>query len=213
MEALGSDRRNTYVLAGVLLVVLGVFPFVMGTRVPILGFVDLAVHEAGHVLFIWAPDEVMLAMGNGFQALVPLAFAFTFAVKHRDLAGASVALAWSAAALQDASVYIADAPYRRLPLLGPEDSHDWWQLLGSKGMLAEADDFAKLALLAGGMVFLLALTVFAVGLRWDNEWRDGASGALYWPWDREVVEDEPVPVAAGPRSTDNDPWASGRVVW
>jgi hypothetical protein len=184
-ELIRTDRRGTYVVAGLLVAMTLVWPFVRGLRVPLLGFVDLAVHEAGHVLFLWAPNDVMLAMGNGFQALVPLVFAFTFVVVHRDLAGGAATLGWAAAALQDASVYIADAPYRRLPLLGPESSHDWWQLLGGHGWLDAADGLSRVVWLAGLVVWLLAVVVLGVGVRWDAAWRAGQRGTVYLPWERE----------------------------
>lgn len=177
-------RPWTYGLAALLVVLAGWFAFLRGTRVPLLGMVDLAVHEAGHVLFLWAPRDVVLVMGNGFQALVPLVFAFAFVVRHRDLAGGAAALAWAATSLQDASVYIADAPYRRLPLLGPETSHDWWQLLGRHGWLGAADELSKLVWLVGLCTYGLAVAVLVVGARHDAAWRAGAPGTLYLPWER-----------------------------
>lgn len=178
-----SERPWTYGLAGVLVLVAGWFAFIRGTRVPLLGMVDLAIHEAGHVFFLWAPRDLMLIMGNGFQALIPLVFAFAFVVRHRDLAGGAAALAWCATSLQDASVYIADAPYRRLPLLGPESSHDWWQLLGSHGWLDAADELARVVWLAGVLAYAAAVAMLAVGWRHDDAWRAGAPGTLYLPWD------------------------------
>ena len=177
-----TERPWTYGLAGLLVSVAGWWAFLRGVRVPLLGMVDLAVHEAGHVLFVWAPRDVMLAMGNGLQVLVPLVFAGAFVLRHRDLAGAAAALAWAATSLQDASVYIADAPYRRLPLLGPESSHDWWQLLGDHGWLATADELGRAVWLLGVLAWLAAVAVLAVGVRHDDAWRAGAPGTVYLPW-------------------------------
>jgi len=187
MDAIRISRRPTYALAGALLLILGYFPFVRGGRVPILGMVDLAIHEAGHVFFMWAPNGIMLAMGNGFQALVPLVFAAAFMLQHRDLAGAAIGFAWCASALQDAHVYIADAPYRILPLLGPEDFHDWWQLLGRNGLLDRADELARVVLVLGYVMYVVALVVFVVGLRWDDVWRSGEAGSLFLPWRRAAA--------------------------
>lgn len=179
------ERPATYALASVLVLAAGWWAYVRGTRVPLLGMVDLAVHEAGHVLFSWAPHDVMLVMGNGFQVLVPLVFAGAFVVRHRDLAGGAAALAWASTSLQDASVYIADAPVRRLPLLGPESSHDWWQLLGARGWLGAADELSKVVWLLGACTLALALAVLVVGLRHDGAWRAGVPGSLYLPWDHD----------------------------
>lgn len=180
--ARGTARPWTYGLAAGLVLMAGWFAFVRGTRVPLLGMVDLAIHEAGHVFFVWAPRDLMLVMGNGFQALFPLVFAFAFVVRHRDLAGGAAALAWCATSLQDASVYLADAPYRRLPLLGPESSHDWWQLLGSHGWLDAADEVSRVVWFVGLLVHGAAVAMLAVGWRHDEAWRAGAPGTLYLPW-------------------------------
>ena len=183
-------RPWTYGLAAVLVLVAGWSAFVRGSRVPLLGMVDLAVHEAGHVLFLWAPRDLMLVMGNGLQVLVPLTFAVAFVLRHRDLAGGAAALAWASTSLQDASVYIADAPVRRLPLLGPESSHDWWQLLGAHGWLGAADELSRLVWLTGLLVYGLAVVVLVVGLRHDEAWRAGPAGTLYVPW-RHPAQDGP----------------------
>lgn len=189
-----TDRRATAVVAAAVLVMTLVNPFVRGIRVPLLGWVDLAIHEAGHVFFLWAPNAVMLVMGNGFQALVPLVFAVSFVLVQRDLLGGAAALGWCAAALQDASVYIRDAPVRALPLLGPETSHDWWQLLGRNGMLDAAAPIANVVWAVGLLVWAVGLAVLLIGLRWDAEWRRGARGTVFLPWEREIVD-------------------AGRVVW
>ncbi len=120
--------------AGVL--VLGWFAFVRGVRVPILGMVDLGVHELGHLLFAWAPRLITVLMGNGTQSLLPLTIAVCFAWFRRDWAAAGLCLAWCGTTLQDASVYIADAPYQALPLLKENSLHDWAYVLGTEQFYA-----------------------------------------------------------------------------
>lgn len=88
---------------------LGVFSFVRGARVPLLGLVDLGFHELGHLLTYPLPDVVTAAMGSVTQALVPLGLATYFLLIRRDLVGGSVCLGWAATSAQDVSVYIADA--------------------------------------------------------------------------------------------------------
>ena len=217
MDGIRTQRRPTYALAAVVVLCVLWWSFLRGVRVPILGFVDLAVHEAGHLFFMWAPTDLMLAMGNGFQALVPLVFTGAFVLRHRDLAGGAATLAWAASALQDASVYIADAPLRLLPLLGPETSHDWWQLLGRHGWLGAADELATLVWLAGLVVWLLAVATLVVGARWDAEWMHGAPGTLYRPWDRvlEAPDRKPSWRTAAPRVAGTltaTPYPAARVV-
>jgi hypothetical protein len=116
--------------------VLGWFAFVKGERVPILGMVDLGVHEFGHLLFSWAPRLVMVLMGNGTQSLLPLVVAVCFGWFRRDWPAAGLCLAWCGTTLQDASVYIADAPYQRLQLLKENSIHDWAYVLGAEQFYA-----------------------------------------------------------------------------
>lgn len=145
--------------AGVL--VLGWFAFVRGVRVPILGMVDLGVHEFGHLLFSWAPELVMVLMGNGTQTLLPLLVAASFAWFRHDWPAAGLCLAWCATTLQNASVYIADAPYQRLPLLKENSIHDWAYILGAEQFYA-LDKAATIAVCVKDVG--LALLVVGFGL-------------------------------------------------
>jgi hypothetical protein len=164
MERSAADPRWAASLAtagGVL--VLGWFAFVRGVRVPILGMVDLGVHELGHMLFFWAPRLVMVCMGNGTQSLMPLAIAVCFAVFRRDWPACGLCLAWCGTTLQDASVYIADAPYQALPLLKENSIHDWAYVLGAEqfyaldkaGLIASCVKGVGLAFLVAGLGFCI----------------------------------------------------------
>jgi hypothetical protein len=158
MRSAGDDPRwapSLATAAGVLM--LGWFAFVKGVRVPILGMVDLGVHELGHMLFFWAPRLVMVCMGNGTQSLMPLTIAVCFGVFRRDWPACGLCLAWCGTTLQDASVYIADAPYQALPLLKENSIHDWAYVLGAEQFYA----LDKAGLIAScvkgvGLAFLVA---------------------------------------------------------
>ncbi len=95
---------------------LAYFPFVQQRRVPLLGGVDLGFHELGHMLTYV------------FQVAIPAGLAAYFGLRRRDLLAAGLCLAWAGTSAVDVSVYIADAPFQRLPLIG--GSHDWAYLLG-----------------------------------------------------------------------------------
>lgn len=114
--------------AGVL--VLGWYAFFEERRVPLLGMADLGVHELGHLLFMLGPDLLAAAMGNGLQTLLPLLVGLAFAIGRRDWPATGFCLAWAGTTLQDASVYIADAPYQAMPLLFAGTTHDWAYILG-----------------------------------------------------------------------------------
>jgi hypothetical protein len=108
--------------------VLGWFAYVHGTRVPLLGLVDLGFHELGHLLTYWLPDVVTAAMGSITQVGVPIGLASYFLWGRQDTVAAAVCLAWAATSARDAAIYVADAPYQRLELIGGE--HDWAFVLG-----------------------------------------------------------------------------------
>ena len=137
MERASADPRwaASLATAGVALV-LGWFAFVNGVRVPILGMVDLGVHEFGHLLFSWAPQLIMVLMGNGTQSLLPLIVAVCFGYFRHDWPACGLCLAWCGTTLQDASVYIADAPYQHLTLLKENSIHDWAYVLGAEQFYA-----------------------------------------------------------------------------
>lgn len=130
------------------------WPFVRGTRVPILGWIDLAIHEFGHVATLWLPRALNLAMGSGVQVGLPLAIAAGLWWRSRDPLGAGLALGWAGTSAQDASVYIGDAPTQALPLIG--GVHDWGTLLGPQHLdaLWAAEDLARLIWLTGLLLVL-----------------------------------------------------------
>ncbi|MGH2656652.1 MAG: hypothetical protein ACRDIZ_08155 [Actinomycetota bacterium] len=139
--------------------VLGWFAFVRGEPVPLLHLVDLGVHELGHLLTYVFPDLITALAGSAFQVLVPVGLATGFWLGGRDRMAAGLCLAWAASSAQQVAVYVADAPYQRLPLIGGE--HDWAFILGRLGILDRAEGVATavrglgLALLLAGMVACL----------------------------------------------------------
>ena len=184
--------RGRYVAGLVPLALMGFNAFVRGVRVPLLGWIDLAIHEAGHVLAFPLPDIGMAAMGSGLQVMMPLLFVGAFWLREHDPLGTAVTLGWAGTSFQDASVYIADAPYQRLPLIGGE--HDWAWILGPRGIdqLAWADDLARLAWLTGLALWLAGVAMCLAGPRLARALADGHRS--WAPWDLWRVA-EPVPSA------------------
>lgn len=140
------------------------FPVVAGSRVPLLGFFDLGMHELGHLVTMPLPQPLTAAAGSLTQILVPLGLAAYFLLRRRELLSAALCVAWCGANLYDVAVYVADAPYQRLPLLGGDNViHDWAYLLGPDVMnaLSSADELA-LALRGLGIVAFLTATGIAL---------------------------------------------------
>ena len=117
--------------------------FVRGSLIPLLSNADLGFHELGHLLFGPFGPTLGVLMGSGLQVMVPLGLGVYF-LRRGDPVAAGLMAGWMATSLQSVSVYIADAPYQRLPLIGGE--HDWafllgprhWDILGSASGIADA---------------------------------------------------------------------------
>jgi hypothetical protein len=126
-------RLNAWKAVGALGVcaVYGWFAIVKDTQVPVLVFLDIAVHEIGHKLFSPFGDLIMLIMGTGFQVLFPFVAGLVFGIWKRNLIAWGVCWAWSASAMCDGARYIYDAPRGELMLLGAGDGlGDWSKILG-----------------------------------------------------------------------------------
>jgi hypothetical protein len=156
----GARTRVAQAVAGaVTCLVVGWFAFVRNTRVPFLSLVDLGFHELGHMLTMWAPRLLYFAMGSINQIAVPLGLAAYFFVIRRDTVGAGLCLAWAGTSAQNVSLYIADAPYQMLPLIGGR--HDWAFILGPEHLnrLGSAHTIAGAVKVFGLLCLLAGLAV------------------------------------------------------
>ena len=146
-------------------VLVGVWSLGTGSDVPLLVFADLGFHELGHLIgYITRPPEWIIAIaGTGLQIAVPLGAAAVLGLWRRDPFGATICLAWTATSLRNSAVYVADAPYERLPLIGGE--HDWAYLLGEHWQaLHRADDIARWMTGAGWVMLFVGATLSALAV-------------------------------------------------
>jgi hypothetical protein len=140
------------------------------TGIPMIGDIDLAIHEFGHMLFmpfgIPILGETMVIMGGSLtQIALPLVFAgyFVFSKKHRDLHAATVCFWWAAVNVADVAIYAHDARARQLMLIsgttGQEsDGHDFYNLFAMWGVLERDVIYAaRMRALAGFMMFVATL--------------------------------------------------------
>ena len=126
-------RLNAWKAVGALGVcaIYGWFAIVKDAQVPVLVFLDIAVHEVGHKLFSPFGDLIVLIMGTGFQILFPFVAGLVFGIWKRNFIAWGVCWAWSANAMCDGARYIYDAPRGELLLLGAGDGlGDWSKILG-----------------------------------------------------------------------------------
>jgi hypothetical protein len=161
-------RLNVYKAAGALLLIAvwGWFALVKNDQTPIFVYLNIAVHETGHVLFRPFGELTMLMMGSGFEVLFPLAVGVYFLVRRRDVIATAVAWGWSASALASAATYIADADDGRLTLLGaarPDSAGDWERILGEEffDKVFLADRIAGIVHTLGSVLWIVALGLAA----------------------------------------------------
>jgi hypothetical protein len=144
--------------------VCGWFAFIRDARVPIVSIADFGFHELGHLVMYVIPINQILtaAMGSIMQCAVPLGLSVYFWFARSDRVGAVACLAWTATNFHDASVYIADAPYERLELIGGE--HDWAFIFDKLDRMEQASSVAALTRNAGLLLLLAAIALGCLGL-------------------------------------------------
>jgi hypothetical protein len=144
--------------------------------VPLLGDIDLAIHEFGHMLFMpfgipFLGRTMVILGGSLTQVVFPLLFVGYFLRKRedgrrRDVFAAMVCLWWSSINLLDVAIYCADSRAGELMLLdgltGKEsDGHDWYNLLTGWGLL-EQDTLIARYMRAIAALVCVASIAFAV---------------------------------------------------
>lgn len=108
------------------------FMCIRATDGTFLDRVDLIAHEAGHLLFGYFGEFMLVIGGTLGQLLVPAGIAAYF-VTRREFYSAAVVSFWLGQNMFNISVYIKDAAAMELPLVsigGGDSVHDWnWLLL------------------------------------------------------------------------------------
>jgi hypothetical protein len=127
-----------------------------------LDFVNLAFHEAGHVLLAFAGTTVHYLGGTLGQLLVPALLVPHFLLRQRQPLGAAFCVWWLGQNCSQIAVYMADARDLALPLVGGGD-HDWNELFHRFGVL-DADSVAGIAAATRGIGVLVMLA----GLAWTG---------------------------------------------
>jgi hypothetical protein len=125
--------------------------------------VDLAFHEAGHVVFIPLGRFMTILGGSLGQLLMPLIVLGVFLWKQHDGFGAAAALWWTGQSLMDLAPYINDARDLVLPLVGGGTGadrpgmHDWQNILLDLHLIQHDHRIAWLADALGSLIVLTAL--------------------------------------------------------
>ncbi len=91
--------------------------------------IDLIIHEAGHIVFMFFGEFMHILGGSLFQTIFPMIYIGYFYFKQQYFS-ASLLLFWVGVNLLNVSIYAGDAIVMQLPLLGGDtDGHDWHNLL------------------------------------------------------------------------------------
>ena len=120
-----------------------------------LDSLDLAIHETGHLVFMFGGETLTILGGTLFQLIVPAAFVVAL-WRAGDRHGATVPLWWMGQNCWNISVYIRDARAQELPLVGGGE-HDWAALLGRWGWMSRDGALADTVHMAGVVIYLVAI--------------------------------------------------------
>ncbi len=121
--------------------------------------VDLIAHEAGHMLFRWFGEFMMVIGGTMGQLLVPAAIMIYFYLR-RELFSSAVALFWVGQNLFNISNYVKDAQAMELPLVsigGGDAIQDWNYILLKFNVLRHDQAVGKAFYLLGLLIIVASV--------------------------------------------------------
>lgn len=137
---------------------------------------NLIVHEAGHLLFSYLGQTLMIWGGTIFELFVPFALAVYFAWRRQPVGTAFCAFFFFENFLYIAT-YMADARAQQLPLVTVGDSdyveHDWFHIFTSLGLLQHDLQIAAFVRVVGWLGMLAAVGWLA--WRWKQSARASQS--------------------------------------
>ncbi|HYF50662.1 MAG TPA: hypothetical protein VEJ63_14715 [Planctomycetota bacterium] len=142
----------------------------------VFNFLNLAIHEWGHVLFRPLGMFMMIAGGTILQLLAPAASIFMF-LKQRDYFGIAVCFCWLSTNIYGVALYMSDALKQELELVTVGDAehitHDWAWLFAQLGVLRHCETIGWFTRQLGFITMLIGLG-FGAWLMWQMFQRPGA---------------------------------------
>jgi hypothetical protein len=170
-------------LAGLALIgAMWALAFAQDDKIPGLSYVNVGLHQLGHMLTYASSDVTNGLAGPIAQVAIPALLAIYFFLRRGDWVLAGVLLVWAATSALEVSLYVADAPKPTLGLLG-DDQNDWALILGPNGYdvmekaPSLADKIHNGATIAAGIGFLACLAAPLSGRRRQPEGTAAASRA------------------------------------
>ena len=130
---------------------------------------NLIVHEAGHLLFSYLGETLMIWGGTIFELFVPFALAVSFAWRRQPAGTAFCAFFFFENFLY-IGTYMADARAQQLPLVTVGDSdyveHDWFHIFSSLGLLQHDTQIAAFVRFLGWLGMMA--TIAWLAWRWKQ---------------------------------------------
>ncbi len=103
----------------------------------VLDWLNLPIHEMGHIVFGWCGQFIAVLGGSLLQCLAPIGGMVNF-YYQRDFFAIALCFGWLSTNFFSVANYIADARTQQLHLVsigGGEPIHDWHYLLNTMGLL------------------------------------------------------------------------------
>jgi hypothetical protein len=125
----------------------------------VLDWINLFIHEAGHLFFFPFGFFVKMLGGSLMQMIIPLVASIVWF--KRDRLNAHYFLFWLGESVINVSIYVGDAPYRRLRLISSGALHDWYTLLSRLGMVESAETIASIVY-TGGILLIIGSVVAGI---------------------------------------------------
>jgi hypothetical protein len=120
-------------------------------------WIILPIHEGGHFLFMFFGRTLHILGGSFWQIMFPLLW-FVVALRQRSHV-APLALFCTGVSIMDVSLYMRDAHFMAMPLLGGDSrGHDWHNLLSDWGLLDSAESLGDFFYYTGLIVCIGAIT-------------------------------------------------------
>ena len=155
----GSPAR--WIVGLALIAAMWVIAFANDEKIPGLEYVNLGLHEFGHMVTYASSDLTKALAGSIAQVAIPAAIALYWFFRRGDWVVAGVCLVWAATSALEVGLYVADAPTQKLDLIAGD--HDWAFILGPDGYSA-MDQAKPLANTIADWASVAALTGFIVCL-------------------------------------------------
>lgn len=122
-----------------LLSTLAIYFFSIRGSYTFLDFIDLLIHEPGHLIFSLFGRFLQFLGGTMMQIILPLSMAIVFFIKGSKY-WTQIFLFWLGHNFLNISVYVDDANKMRLHIVG--GAHDWNWILNRLGLIEYAEGIA-----------------------------------------------------------------------